>query len=210
MNRRSFLRLAALGSACCAIPACSTPGTAGAPSSTAIRTDFIPDGRYGRQRKYPLRVRYITIHSTGSRGGTAAAHARLLREGRIRAKTRWNRRGYNFWHFTVDDREAVQHLPLTEAGEHADHDGPGNATSIGIEICEFREAWRQRAAIDRAARLTASLRRKYGLPLDHVVPHYFWTMHRFNNWHKPCPRILMDHGKPGAKWEAFLRQVARS
>ncbi len=210
MNRRSFLRLATLGCACCAVPACTTTGTGTAPGPVAIRTDLIPNGRFGRQRKFPLCVRYITIHSTGSRGGTAAAHARLLREGRIRAKTKWNRRGYNFWHFTVDDCEVVQHLPLSEAGEHADHDGPGNATSIGIEICEFREPARQRAAIERAARLAAWLRRRFGVPPDHVVPHYFWTMHRFNNWHKPCPRILMDGGRPGAKWEAFLRLVGRS
>ena len=69
---------------------------------------------------------------------------------------------------------------------------------------------RQRAAIERAARLAAWLRRRFGVPPDHVVPHYFWTMHRFNNWHKPCPRILMDGGRPGAKWEAFLRLVGRS
>lgn len=208
MDRRDFLRLTALGCACCALPACSTTGTVtGGP---AIRTDLIPDGRYGRHKKFPLRVRYITIHSTGSPGGTAAAHARLLSTGRIRAKTQWNRRGYNFWHYTVDDREIVQHLPLNEVGEHADHDGPGNATSIGIEICEFREPARQRAAIERAAKLAAWLRRKYGLPLHHVVPHYHWTMHRFNHWNKPCPRILMDGGRPGRKWNAFLGLVSRS
>lgn len=210
MNRRDFFRMSALGLGFGALSACSSLPTGGAPASLALRVDLIPDGKYGRHLKLPLRVRYITVHSTGSPGGTAAAHASLLRGGRIRAKTQWNRRGYNFWHFTVDDREAIQHLPLNEAGEHADHDGPGNATSIGIEICEFREPARQRAAIARAAKLVAWLRRKFGVPLDHVVPHYHWTMHRFHNWNKPCPRILMDGGKPGAKWAAFLQQVSRS
>jgi N-acetylmuramoyl-L-alanine amidase len=79
-------------------------------------------------------------------------------------------------------------LPLAETGEHADHDGPGNATSIGIEICEFKEAGRQREAITRCAELVSWLRKEYRVPLDHVVPHYFWTMHRFHDWHKPCPR----------------------
>ncbi len=208
MNRREFLRLTALSCTCCAIPACVTTGPA--PSSLALREDLIPDGKFGRQIHRHLSPTYITVHSTESPGGTAAVHARLLREGQIKAKTQWNTRGFNFWHFSVDDKETIQHLPLDETGEHADHDGPGNATSIGIEICEFHEPERQRAAIARCARLVSWLRRKYSIPLAHVVPHYYWTMHRFHDWHKPCPRILLDGGKPGAKWQAFLDQVSRA
>jgi N-acetylmuramoyl-L-alanine amidase len=212
MKRRDFLRLLPFGCLCCAVPAELQAeidrATAGAPSP--FRQDLIPAGKYGRHIRERLNARYITVHSTGSPGGTAAAHARLLREGKIRAKTKWNKRGFNMWHFTVDDRETVQHLPVNETGEHADHDGPGNATSIGIEICEFHEASRQKVALARAAELIAWLRRKHRIPLNHVVPHYHWTMHRFHNWNKPCPRILMDGGKPGAKWAAFLRQVDRA
>ena len=212
MKRRDFLRLSALSCSCFALPACVSPGpsTAGAPGSLALREDWIPDGKFGRQIHIPLHATYITVHSTESPGGTAAVHARLLREGQIRATTQWNKRGYNFWHFTVDDRETIQHLPLNETGEHADHEGPGNMTSIGIEICEFHEPERQRAAIERCAHLVAWLRRKYGIPLEHVVPHYHWTMVHYNNWHKPCPHILMDNGQPGAKWQGFLDLVARS
>lgn len=212
MNRRDFLRLSTLVCGCCALPAYAEidRATADAPKPLGMREDIIPDGKFGRQIHRKLRPTYITVHSTGSPGGTARTHGRLLREGEIRAKTQWNKRGFNFWHFTVDDVEAVQHLPLDETGEHADHDGPGNATSIGIEICEFSQAGRQKAAIARCASLVAWLRKKYGIPINHVVPHYFWTMHRFNNWHKPCPRILMDGGKPGAKWQAFLKQVERA
>jgi N-acetylmuramoyl-L-alanine amidase len=111
------------------------------------------------------------------------------------------------WHFTVDDREAIQSLPLNIQGEHADHDGPGNKTSIGIEICEFRSAARQAAAIDRAARLTAWLMHEKGIRLDHVVPHYHWPQRHFHNNQKNCPRILLDGGKPGPRWQAFLRKV---
>jgi N-acetylmuramoyl-L-alanine amidase len=212
MNRRQFIRLSTLACACCAVPAHAETdrATTDAPRGVALRQDLIPDGKFGRQIHERLRVRYITVHSTESPGGTAATHARLLRQGEIRAKTQWNKRGYNFWHFTVDDVETVQHLPLDEIGQHADHEGPGNMTSIGIEICEFREAGRQKAAIARCASLVAWLRKKYRIPIDHVVPHYFWTMVHFNNWHKPCPRILLDNGKPGAKWAAFLKQVERA
>ena len=208
MDRRSFLRLGASGIAGC-VCGCATSRSS-ISSRLAIREDFIPDGKFGRQIHVPLRPSFITVHSTGSPGGTAAAHARLLREGKIRAKTQWNKRGFNIWHFTVDDREVIQHMPLNEAGEHADHDGPGNAKSIGIEICEFRDVRQQRRALDRAAELVADVRRSFGIGESHIVPHYYWTMHRFNNWHKPCPAILMDGGKPGAKWDGFLRTVMRS
>ena len=41
------------------------------------------------------------------------------------------------WHYTVDDHAIVQHLPDYETAYHAGDgkDGPGNTTSIGIEIC---------------------------------------------------------------------------
>lgn len=40
------------------------------------------------------------------------------------------------WHFTVDEKEIYQHLPLNENGWHAGDGGTGNRKSIGIEICE--------------------------------------------------------------------------
>ncbi len=175
-----------------------------APAAVGLRTAIIPKGRVGRNREFPLKARYITIHSTANPGGTAAQHARGLVAGNFRGKSKWNRTGYVTWHFSVDDREAVQSLPLNIQGEHADHDGPGNKSSIAIEICEVR---RQSAAIDRAARLTAWLMHDQKIPLDHVVPHYHWPQKHFHNHQKNCPRILLDGGKPGPRWAAFLRKV---
>ncbi len=125
------------------------------PSSVNLRQMIVPHGRYGRHIEFPLHATYITIHSTDNTGATALQHARGMAAGAFRGRTKWNRTGYMTWHFTVDDIQAIQSLPLTIQGEHADHDGPGNNTSIGIEICEFRDPARQAAAIDRAARLTA-------------------------------------------------------
>jgi N-acetylmuramoyl-L-alanine amidase len=178
-----------------------------APSSVNLRQMIVPPGRVGRHIEFPLRARYITIHSTENSGVGALTHARGMAAGNFRGRTKWNRTGYMTWHFTVDDRIAVQSLPLTIQGEHADHDGPGNNTSIGIEICEFRNARQQAAAIDRAARLTAWLMHDRGIPLDHVVPHYHWPQRHFHNYQKNCPRILLDHGRPGPRWDAFLRRV---
>jgi N-acetylmuramoyl-L-alanine amidase len=180
------------------------------PTSLNLREMLVPAGRYGRRIEFPLKPTYITIHSTQSPNGTAFAHASGMRNGAFRGTSKWNRTGYLTWHFTVDDREVIQSLPLTIQGEHADHEGPGNVNSIGIEICEFRSPARQRAAIKRAAQLTAWLRKRYRIPIDHVVPHYHWPQHHFGSYQKNCPIILLDGGSPGPRWRAFLDLVERS
>ena len=168
---------------------------------------IVPPGKYGRHIEFRLRPTYITIHSTDNRNATALQHASGMARGAFRGRTKWNRTGYMTWHFSVDDRVAIQSLPLNIQGEHADHDGPGNTSSIGIEICEFRSSARQAAAIDRAARLTAYVMHQTGVPLDHVVPHYHWPQRHFHNNQKNCPRILLEHGRPGPRWDAFLKRV---
>ena len=188
-------------------PAAAPRGQSAAPGAVNLQQWIVPAGQYGRHIQFPLRAQYVTIHSTDNRGGTATQHASGMARGAFRGRTKWNRTGYMTWHFTVDDRVAIQSLPLNIQGEHADHDGPGNNTSIGIEICEFRDAGRQAAAIDRAARLTAWLLRDQGISLDHVVPHYHWPQWHFHGYQKGCPRILLEHGRPGPRWDAFLRKV---
>lgn len=178
-----------------------------APASVNLRQMLVPKGKFGRHIEFPLDASYITIHSTDNPNATALQHARGMAAGAFRARTKWNRTGFLTWHFTVDDIQSIQSLPLDIQGEHADHDGPGNRTSIAIEICELRNPARQAEAIDRAARLTAWLMHEKHIPLDHVVPHWFWPQWHFHGYQKNCPRILLEHGKPGPKWEAFLQKI---
>lgn len=192
----------------CATHRRAETGARPAPSASLnLSQMMVPAGKYGRHKEFPLRASYITIHSTDNRNATALQHARGMANGNFRGRSKWNRTGYMTWHFTVDDLQAIQSLPLNIQGEHADHDGPGNTSSIGIEICEFRSAARQAAAVDRAARLTAYVMHQTGVPLDHVVPHYHWPQRHFHNNQKNCPRILLENGRPGPRWDAFLRRV---
>ena len=181
----------------------------GATPSSALNLHqmIVPPGKFGRHIEFPMRPTFITIHSTENPNATALQHATGMKNGAFRGHSKWNRTGYLTWHFSVDDVQAIQSLPLNIQGEHADHDGPGNKTSIGIEICEFRSASRQAAAVDRAARLAAYVMHEKRIPLDHIVPHYHWTQVHFHNNNKNCPHILLDGGKPGPRWEAFLRRV---
>jgi N-acetylmuramoyl-L-alanine amidase len=193
---------------------CAAPpqGAGGLPG---VRSALLPPNVHGRLVARTMRPRYITIHSTENPGGTADQHARYLLNSGKRSKNnpRFGRSGWVTWHFTVDDREVVEHLLPTEQGDHADYGGPGDRLSIGIEICEFRDPKRQAAAIQRAARLTAALANRYHIPTVNVVPHMHWPRWDFPHG-KPCPRILLERTasggwRQGVKWERFIVLVRR-
>ncbi|MEP4078788.1 N-acetylmuramoyl-L-alanine amidase family protein [Haloferula sp.] len=173
-----------------------------------LKVDMVPKGTHGRRVVRPMTPRYITIHSTQNYTADADRHALALKRGALRARKRrgGNRIGYLIWHFTVDDRHAVQHMPTNEQGEHADFDGPGNNYSIGIEMCEQRGS-NISATVDRTAKLSAYLMYKHGIPLSRVVPHYHWPRHGTSKLHKDCPHFLLDNGRPGRKWKSFQGKV---
>ncbi len=173
-----------------------------------VRQDMVPKGTMGRRVVRPMRPRYITIHSTQNWTADAAKHAQALKNGALRATKRrgGNRIGFLIWHFTVDQKVAIQHMPTSEQGEHADFDGPGNNYSIGIEMCENRGNSRE-ATLERTAKLTAYLMKQNGIPLSNVVPHYHWPRHGCHPENKNCPWFLLDNGRPGSKWRAFQNKI---
>lgn len=169
-----------------------------------LKVDMVPKGTHGRRVVRPMSPRFITIHSTQNWTADAERHSLALKRGALRSPKRLggNRIGYLIWHFTVDDKEAIQHMPTSEQGEHADFGGPGNRLSIGIEMCEHRGSSRA-ATVERTAKLAAVLMKRHNIPLRHVVPHYHWPRKGRNPANKNCPHFLMDNGRPGAKWRAF-------
>lgn len=173
-----------------------------------LKVDLVPKGTHGRRVVRPMKPRYITIHSTQNYSADAWRHSLALKRGALRSPKRkgGNRIGYLIWHFTVDDKVAIQHMPTSEQGEHADFDGPGNRYSVGIEMCEHRGCNRS-ATIERTAKLTAKLMHDNGIPLSRVVPHYHWPRRGKNPPNKNCPHFLLDNGRPGTKWRWFLSRV---
>ncbi len=177
-------------------PGGSVAPSGGATSGTRIlrevnlKQDMVPRRTHGRKVVRPMEPRYITIHSTQNYSADAWKHSLALKNGALRSpKTRTgNRIGYLIWHFTVDDRVAIQHMPTNEQGEHADFHGPG-------------------ATIERTAKLTAILMKRNGIPLANVKPHYHWPRAGRSPAHKNCPHFLLDHGKPGQKWRWFQGRV---
>ena len=168
-----------------------------------LKVDMVRKGAYGRRSSRSMTPRYITIHSTQNFTAGAEKHSEALKHGALRTG---QRPGYLIWHFTVEDGMAVQHMPTTEQGCHADFDGPGNHLSIGIEMCENRGNNRA-ATVERTAKLTAVLMKRNNIPLKNVVPHYHWPRRGKTPPNKNCPHFLLDNGRPGAKWRAFQARV---
>jgi N-acetylmuramoyl-L-alanine amidase len=155
----------------------------------AIQTHLIAPGADNRPGgSNPCK--YITIHETGNaaKGADAAAHAAYLDSDA-------GERDLVSWHYTVDDHAIVQHLPDYETAYHAGDgkSGPGNATSIGVEIC-VNAGGDFEAAKANAAALVRLLMEEHGIHIDHVVQHNHWNG-------KDCPKTI--RATPGA-WEAFL------
>jgi len=164
----------------------------------AVKKDYLSYRARGRSGK-SMNPRYITIHSTQnwSRGADALRHSKALKNGAL---------GRLSWHYTVDEDRAVQHLPTSERGNHADYDGPGNRYSIGIEMCEHPGNSRSQT-LERTAKLAAWLCVKHDLPASRVVPHYKWPRRGRSPENKNCPHFLLSNGKPGSKWRGFVKAV---
>lgn len=157
-----------------------------------IKQDFIPKGRKNRPG-YPMTAKFITLHDTGNKAATADAanHAKYLK-GDTAANTPVS------WHFTVDDKQIIQHMPITESGWHAGDGstGSGNRQSIGIEMCEHAGVDRVKVEAN-AAWLVAHLLKATNLPISAVVQHNRWSG-------KDCPKSLRS--KPNG-WNVFIQCV---
>lgn len=146
--------------------------------SLDLSVDMIAAGRPNRPGR-SMAPSHITIHNTSNAnaGADALAHARFVTETGFYVID--GRKRHVSWHYTVDDRRVVKHLPVNEVAFHA---GSGNARSIAIEIC-MHAGIDQGAANDRAARLVAALMHDLGIPKARVVTHEHWTG-------KHCPVLL--------------------
>ena len=156
----------------------------------AIQEHIISGGRKNRPGRDTNLDTYITIHETGNaaKGADAAAHGAYLDSAA-------GEDDLVSWHYTVDDHAIVQHLPDYETAYHAGDgkDGPGNATSIAVEIC-VNAGGDFEAAKANAAALVRLLMEEHGIHIDHVVQHNRWNG-------KDCPKTI--RATPGG-WEAFL------
>ena len=111
---------------------------------------------------------YITIHETGNfaEGADAAAHAAYLRGGSAQAAP--VQLALHAWTTTASASTCRTSERAYHAGDGGS--GPGNATTIGIEICVDAGRGLHEQARANAAALVRLLMGRHGIPLDRRGP----------------------------------------
>lgn len=137
--------------------------------------------------------RYLTIHSTANKNSTAKNERAWLTNSK-------NNRTASY-HIIVDQKEAIECIPLNEIAWHAgDGKGAGNTESIALEICE---SGNRTKTLKNAISLTANILRDHKWDVSRLRRHYDWSK-------KICPRILIDsqyREKQTQTWDWFRKEV---
>lgn len=145
-----------------------------------------------RSYGYGNPVNSITVHQTGNtnKGANAQVHANI--------QSKLNPRSAS-WHYQVDDKEAIQSFEDGVECWHAtDGKGPGNTTSLAIEICVNSDG-DYKKALENAAELVGFLLDKHSLSIKDIKQHHDW-------YNKNCPAQLRA-GYKGVSWNDFLGMV---
>lgn len=164
--------------------------------SDDVTVDLIDKSLYPYKCPYLINLEAIVIHNAATPNGTAKALNKALH----------NSKEYKSWHFSVDDKDIIQSLPLNR-NAFATGDGAyglGNRTGIHIEIAkdndtDSREEWLE--ARNNGARLAAELLHKYGWGIDHLKKHQDYKM--TDGTYKYCPHKILDEG-----WAEFKALVS--
>lgn len=154
--------------------------------------DHIPsDTAHNRRPGHRMHATTVTIHNTANPTSTARnERGWLVNPSNTRTAS---------YHIVVDDKEAIECIPLNENAWHAgDGNGDGNRQSISVEICESGD---YEKTLDNAAKVVAKILRVRGWNVDRLRRHYDWSG-------KICPRKMHDGGT-WRGWDDFKAKVAR-
>lgn len=143
-----------------------------------FKVDIIPKGRK-RRPGIAMNPQYITIHNTGCDKVPADNFRRVQLDPSQDKEVSW--------HFTVDEKTIIQHLPITEVAWHAGNRN-GNYTSYGIETCE------RDGAEEVVIKFVAELLKCHGWATSRVRSHKSWSG-------KQCPWKILPH------WDNFISNV---
>lgn len=163
-------------------------------SKLVLKQMLIPSERYGIKAPYAMRPEGLTIHETDN---NASAYNEIYYMG-------FNPSNFNnqvSFHFAVDEKEAVQGVPLDRNTWHAGDGGNGfgNRKTIAIEICRnyrTNDLTNYRAAKVNAEILTGWLMFIYGFGVNDLYRHY-------DHSGKNCPRVIQAEND----WNGFKNRA---
>lgn len=152
-----------------------------------IRKKLVDPSKYCIKCPYTMNPEFITVHNTYNDATAENEVAYMIR----------NDNQVSF-HIAVDDKEAVQGIPLERSAWHTgDGNGNGNRKSIGVEICySLSGGDRYYKAEDNATIVVAQLMKQYNIPINKVRTHQSWSG-------KYCPHRMLAEGR----WNSFIERV---
>ncbi|MHA4244667.1 N-acetylmuramoyl-L-alanine amidase [Bacillus cereus] len=152
-----------------------------------IRKKLVDPSKYGTKCPYTMNPEFITVHNTYNDATAENEVSYMIR----------NDNQVSF-HIAVDDKEAVQGIPLERNAWHCgDGGGNGNRKSIGVEICySLNGGNRYYKAEGNAAIVVAQLMKQYNIPISKVRTHQSWSG-------KYCPHRMLAEGR----WNSFIERV---
>ena len=132
-----------------------------------------------------IKPQWLTIHNTANdqAGADAMANRNYFQNNpQVKANAHW----------VVDDQQAVLCIPENELAWHTGRK-EGNETSIGLEVCENRDADPE-AIYANAVALAADILHRHGWGPERMRTHKSWSG-------KNCPRKLLP------VWDKFVKDV---
>lgn len=155
-------------------------------NESTVIVDILSASRQNRPGTIRRETVAITIHDTANAkvGANADMHNRFIKSTDSQVS----------WHYSVDDTDIYQHLPIDEVAWHAGTSA-GNQTSIGIETC-INEGVDYNQVMRNTAKLTAELLKHYNLTINDIKQHYDWSQ-------KDCPRNMRHYNR----WNEFINLV---
>lgn len=155
--------------------------------SISIREIPMPEEKYALKCPYKMKEEFVVIHNTAN--DASAVNEILYMQSNDNEVS---------YHFAVDDKQAVQGVPIDRNAWHAGDGGKGNGNrkGIGIEICYSKSGGAKFYRAERnAAILTAQILREHGWGVDAVRKHQDFSG-------KYCPHRTLDLG-----WDRFVSMV---
>ena len=158
-------------------------------SKVSYREIPMPKDKYNIKCPYTMNPQYIVVHNTAN-DASAENEIKYMQSNNNQVS----------FHIAVDDKEAVQGVPLNRNAWHASDgaNGKGNRFGIGVEICYSRSGGdRFIKAEKNAASVIADLMKKYNIGIDHVITHEMCS-----GYIKRCPHRTLDMG-----WSRFIGMI---